>query len=177
MDNQTLNEAVNKLKQGDDAYFEVIYEATKTKVYYTILTIVKDPSMAEDIMQDTYLKMLDSIKKYKNKNQFQAWLTTIARNLAINTFNKRKKEVYVDEDVNPNIFGSVEDQSEKAAYLREIMRDLSHEEQEVVIRHVILGEKHKTIAKALNKPLGTITWMYQNALKKIRTKAGDDHDE
>jgi RNA polymerase sigma-70 factor, ECF subfamily len=173
VDHKKLDYAVQKFKQGDEAYFDIIYEETKTKVYYTILSIVKDHSLAEDLMQETYLKMIEALPKYKRKNQFPAWIATIARNLAINTFNKRKKELLVDIDESEYMFGSEESPQENRYYLDKLLNVLNDDEKQVVIRHVILDEKHKDIALALDKPLGTITWMYQNALKKLK-KAGEE---
>jgi RNA polymerase sigma-70 factor (ECF subfamily) len=171
-----LKTAIKHLKKGDDTYFDVIYDTTKTGVYYTILTIVKDKSLTEDLMQDTYIKMIEKIHTYKTNTQFAAWINRIAKNLAINTYNRRKRELYVDEQETPNLFGETTSSQEDTYYLEHLLKVLNPEEQEVIIRHVILEEKHKDIAKALDKPLGTITWMYQNALKKLRKEAGDDHE-
>ncbi len=176
MTDAALENAITLLKQGDQSGFDVIYEATKTKVYYAILTILKDSSLAEDIMQETYLKAIKYIKKYNRKHSFEAWIITIAKNTAINTYNRRKKELNVDASETPEIFGETLSTSEDQYYLKQLLEILNPIEKEVIIRHVILDEKHKTIAKALNKPLGTITWMYQNALQKLRKKAGEEDE-
>ncbi|TVP94149.1 MAG: RNA polymerase sigma factor [Acholeplasmatales bacterium] len=177
MNHQKLNHHVEQLKQGDLSVFDAVYDMTRVGVYYTILTIVKDIGLTEDLMQETYLKMLDSLPRYRKRHQFQAWLNTIAKNLAINTYNKRKREQPVDQDADPSVFGVTHDQQEKAYALQELLAVLNEEEKIVVIRFVVLEEKHKDIAKHLGKPVGTVTWMYQNALKKMRRKAGEEDDE
>ena len=83
---------IEKLKNGDMSVFDDIYYSTKDNVYYTILSIVKDASLSEDIMQETYLKTLEKIHSYKPSNSFNSWIITIARNLAINEYNRRKRE-------------------------------------------------------------------------------------
>ena len=171
-----LEHLVMRLKKGDMSVFDDIYEQTKTKVYYTILTVLKDASLAEDIMQDTYLKMLEKIHQYKVQKSFSAWITLIAKNLAINEYHKRSKEVMMPEDAENYLLPKTNPQSENTYYLQELLKVLTPTEREIVIRHTILEEKHKTIAKALNKPLGTITWSYQNALKKLRKEAHDDEE-
>ncbi len=173
MDFKALEIAVKKLKNGDQSAFNTIYNMTKTRVYYTILTIVKDPQSAEDIMQDTYLRMLDKLDYYKKSNGFITWLQMMAKNLAINAYHKKSKTVSVDVNDNAQLFGQTNTNQENRYYLQELLKTLNENEKEVVIRHVVLEEKHKDIAKAMNKPLGTITWMYQNALKKLRNDGGD----
>ncbi len=176
MKHNELNHLVEQLKRGDLAVFDAIYAQTRVGVYYTILAIVKDVNLTEDLMQETYLKMLESLPRYRKRNQFQAWLNTIARNLAINLFNRRKREQPIDQETDSSLFGVTVDQQEKAYALQDLLAVLNEEEKIVIIRYVILEERHKDIAKHLNKPVGTVTWMYQNALKKMRRKAGEDDD-
>jgi RNA polymerase sigma-70 factor (ECF subfamily) len=90
--NKDLEKLLNTFKKGSEQAFDRLYEETKIPVYYTILSIVKDESLAEDLMQDTYIKMINQLDKYQKKGQFLAWLKTIARNTALNEYNKRKKE-------------------------------------------------------------------------------------
>ncbi|MFP4286902.1 MAG: RNA polymerase sigma factor [Candidatus Izemoplasmataceae bacterium] len=173
MTNKRLEQAVKQFKNGHEEAFDVIYHETKTKVYYTILHVVKDHALAEDLMQETYLKMIEALPKYERQNQFPAWLATIAKNLAINTYNKRKKETLVDVSENPYIFGESIENNEKSYYLNSLLNRLSKEEKEIVLRHVLLDQKHKEIAEALNKPLGTVTWLYSEALKKLKEMDGE----
>jgi RNA polymerase sigma-70 factor (ECF subfamily) len=79
----------------------------------------------------------------------------------------------VDVSENPYLFGESFEDNEKSYYLNTLLNKLSKDEKEIVIRHVLLDQKHKAIAEALNKPLGTITWMYREALKKLREMDGD----
>jgi len=172
----TLDHAVAKLKRGDRSAFDVVYDQTKTKVFYTILAIVHDYSLSEDIMQDTYIKMLESLPSYRRRGKFEGWLLTIARNLALNTLRNRKRSTHVDPQENLDWFGSTESVAESHAELAEWLKELNDGEKEIVIRHAVLDETHKSIAKTMGKPLGTVTWTYQNALKKIRSKAGESRE-
>ncbi len=174
MDEKTLTHHVKALKKGNLSHFDAVYEATRVQVYYTALLVLKDESLAEDIMQETYLKMLESLPSYRPKQKFVAWLTTIARNLSINAYNRRKRELYLEDEKVEGLFGGQQDASENTYYLAQLLAVLSDDEKHVIIEHVVLGKKHKDIATTLQKPLGTITWMYQNALKKLRRKAGED---
>ncbi|MCK5731427.1 MAG: hypothetical protein KAH13_00260, partial [Tenericutes bacterium] len=77
---------IRQLKSGDQNAFDMIYKLTHRKIYFVALPILRDKALAEDIMQDTYLKFLEKLYDYKTKNSL-AYILTIARNLAINEYN------------------------------------------------------------------------------------------
>src|SRR5690554_6209962 len=85
------------LKNGDDSQFEIIYEETHRLVYYIICSILKNKEDSEDVMQQVYMTIYKKIDQYTNSPK--AWISMIARNLAINQYNKNKKEKinYLDD--------------------------------------------------------------------------------
>lgn len=170
MNSKELNKLVSELQNGDMTAFDMIYHETKSVVYYTILSILKDKSRSEDIMQDTYLKSLEKIHSFKPRYGFKSWIVTIARNLAINEYNKRKRELSYDPNVDEYIFGQQESTSEKELIVKEILDYLDESEREVVVMHVLGDMKHREIADVLKKPIGTITWIYNKAIKKAKEK-------
>ncbi len=161
---------VKQLQNDDISVFDDIYYATKDTVYYTILSIIKDSSLSEDIMQETYLKALEKIHTYKPRSSFNSWIVTIARNLAINEYNRRKRELKVDPQENEIIFGTVDSMSEKELMVKEMLEYLNPEDREIIIMHVIGDMKHREIAEVLGKPIGTITWKYNEAINKLKNK-------
>ncbi|MCK5388186.1 MAG: RNA polymerase sigma factor [Candidatus Izimaplasma sp.] len=163
-----INELVKQLQNGNIEVFDDIYYQTKNIVYYSIFIILKDCQLSEDIMQDTYLKALNKIHTYKRKAHFKSWLVTIAKNLAINEFNRRKREMLIDISDQEYIFGSTASTSENEVLITQIFKILSDTEKEVVLLHVVGDLKHREIAAILNKPLGTVTWTYNQAIKKLR---------
>lgn len=174
--NKELEKLLKAFKKGSEDAFDRLYEETKTPVYYTILSIVKDESLAEDLMQDTYIKMINQLDKYKQKGQFLAWLKTIARNTALNEYNRRKKEVAIDTSEDEMLFGSQNDSQENRYEVEELLKHLREDEREIVVRHVVYGETHKVIAESMDKPLGTVLWAYRNALKKLKKLGGDSYE-
>lgn len=164
-----LKELVRQLQDGDLSVFDDIYYQTKNLVYYTILNILKDQSLSEDIMQDTYLKALEKIHTYRDRVSFSAWIVTIGKNLALNEYNKRKREMNVDIAEDEHLFGSTESSSEKELIIRDLLNRLNESEREIVILHIVGDLKHREVAKIVNKPLGTVTWIYNEAMKKLRT--------
>lgn len=168
MTSKELNVLVKELQNGNMSVFDNIYYETKSIVYYTILSILKDSNISEDIMQETYLKALEKIHSYKPKASFKSWIVTIARNLALNEYNKRKRELNVDSQTDEYMFGSVENNSEKELIVKEILLKLKDTEREVVLLHVVGDLKHREISDLLGIPLGTVTWTYNQAIKKLK---------
>lgn len=166
MTNRELDIYIDKYINGDNEAFDVIYEEVKTSVYLSIYTIIKDRMLIEDLMQDTFLKAIDSIEFYKLGTNFKAWISRIARNLAINLYNKRKREILIDTQDNDHIFDSPINES--TPLLNTAMKILEGFEKEIVVYHVILNFTFKTISKILGIPQGTVFWIYQKALKKIK---------
>ena len=124
-------------------------------------------------MQDTYLKFLNNIHKYKDKTNVIAFIVTIARNLAINEYNKNKREVHYDLSLYEE---EIVSKTEETPLLDLVYETLSGIELEVFILHVIDDLKHREIAKIMKKPLGTITWIYNKALKKMKEKVGENNE-
>jgi len=168
---ENLNVLVRRLQAGERDAFDGIYELTHKTVYYAVLSILHDPSLAEDIMQDTYMKFLQNPAAYRERN-FLAYLTTIARHLAINEYHHRRRSELTDDLESqrelPSLMGSVEVDAEKQELIELALSVLDPLEKEVVVMYNIADLTHKEIAAALDKPIGTITWTYAKALKKIR---------
>ena len=139
-------------------------------IYFTALAILKEHSLAEDILQDTYLSFFANINDVKLTNNIYAYLSTIARNLSINLINKQKSVLSNDE-----ILVSTPDNEKK------IDRDIdnilnlldSQEEREIITLHVILDYKFIEISRIVDKPLGTVLWIYNKAIKKLKERIGE----
>lgn len=173
MDNN-LERLIKRLKSGDEEAFDQIYSLTYRKIYFLVLPIIKDKSLAEDIMQDTYLKFLEKLYDYKARNSL-AYILTIARNLAINMYNKRKREFKVDDYTLEGFsyLEHIEFKVETRELIKEGLSVLNETEKNIFLLHNIENLPHREIALILDKPIGTITWTYQQALRKMRKKIKD----
>lgn len=177
---KTLNQLVEELKNSDSSVFGQIYEQTYRKVYFVVINILHDKSLTEDIIQDTYLKLMESIKHYKERN-FLAYLLTIAKNLAFNEYNRRKRVILVDEDLDSfrsdSISSSLEIDAENRELIEKALSVLDILEKDVFLLHTLENMTHREISVVLDKPIGTITWVYQKAIRKIRLTLKEDYDE
>ncbi|TNF06671.1 MAG: RNA polymerase sigma factor [Bacillota bacterium] len=169
-----MDHIIVELKQRNYASFDEFYNLTKNQVFYAIVAIVKDRMLAEDIMQDTYLKFLEKIEQYQLGSNVYAYLSQIGRNLAINLYNKRKKEIQSDEMIE-----SIPAQEEKVEDDEEIFKLLDYldlKEREIVVLHVINDLTFREIAEITKKPLGTVLWIYNKAIKKLKGKVGEQYE-
>lgn len=168
-----LNALAKELRNGEIGVFDEIYYKTKNVIFYTIKSIIKDNSLCEDIMQETYLRMLNKIHQYKRNKSFQAWLILIARNLAINEYNRMKKEQLIDLTKDEYLLGSTDDNSEKTLLIEQLLKHLDKDERDVIVLKTIANLKHREISDILGIPVGTSLWLYQKALKKLKEQVSE----
>ncbi|MBU1144283.1 MAG: sigma-70 family RNA polymerase sigma factor [Firmicutes bacterium] len=177
---EDLNKLVKLLQEGNLTVFDEIYHQTYRSVFFSVLPILKDESLTEDIIQDTYMKMLENIQKYKEKNFF-AYLITIARNTAINEYNKRKKTTYTDDNIDLFVtyplINHLEISLENEQIIKDSLSVLDEVEKNVFLLYNVENMTHKEISSVFNKPIGTITWIYAKAIKKIRKHLKEAEDE
>jgi len=160
------------MQQGSEQAFEIVYNLTKKQVFFIIYSIIKDYGLAEELMQDTYIKLRQQISKYKLNTNANAWIMMLARNTAINSYNRRKKELITDEIENDYLFNTNDEENIiNSMILKKLLTLLDFNERQVVTLHT-LGYKHKEIATQLKKPLGTVLWLYNKAIKKLQKEVG-----
>jgi RNA polymerase sigma factor (sigma-70 family) len=87
-------ELVNRFVEGEKSCMQELIKRHKNRVYTYILMIVKDSDVADDLFQDTFIKVIQSLKnkKYKDEGRFLSWVLRIAHNLTIDYFRKAKNQ-------------------------------------------------------------------------------------
>jgi len=180
-------ELVNQFIAGDESSIEVLINRHKSRVYTYILLIVKDKQLAEDIFQDTFIKVIKSLQKgkYQEKGIFVSWVVRIAHNLIIDYYRKEKNlKTFSNDDKEVDIFnsqrftdGNIEDeliQSQISRDLRKLIDELPDDQKEVIpLRHY--GElSFKEIAEqtgvSINTALGRMRYALINLRKIIKQK-------
>lgn len=171
------SEYLERLKQKDDEAFAYIYHDTKHSVYMIINSIVKNRAVSEDLMQDTYITMLEKINQYNPRKSFLNWLLTIARNKAIDYYRRHKKEMLVDLSEDEYLLTKEKPHNETDLMVQEMLKQLSDVERRIFLLNILNQVKCKDIAKILGLPLGTVLWHMSNAKKKIKNYHGGGEDE
>ena len=104
------SELVSLYTQGSEKAFEKLVQRHKSKIYTTIYLIVKDQYVAEDLMQDSFVKAVDTIKsgKYNDEGKFLPWILRIAHNLAIDHFRRDKRYPEIVFEDGSNVFNTLD---------------------------------------------------------------------
>ena len=155
--------------KGDTRAFSELYIRTHKSIYGFALSIVKNQQDAEDVMQDTYLKVDRAAGSYQPRGKPMAWLLTITRNLAISRLREHgRTEPLVQEDWQDRLADNPAVTHEDRMMLEAVLSALSDEERQIVTLHALTGLRHREIAALLGLPLPTVLSKYSRALKKLQ---------
>ncbi len=180
-------ELVRRFIQGDQLSIEVLINRHKNKVFTYIILIVKNQQLAEDIFQDTFIKVIRSLKdgKYKDNGKFVSWVIRIAHNLTIDHFRKEKQiSTYSNEDYEADIFnskkladGTIEDilvENQIVHEVKQLIEYLPEDQKQVILLRHYGGLSFKEIAEqtgvSINTALGRMRYALINLRKLIDQK-------
>ena len=169
-------------RNGNEAAFNLLVDRYHSKVFTTIFLIVKDQDVAEDLLQDVFVKVLHTLNsdKYNEEGKFQPWVMRIAHNLAIDHFSKAKRYPTILLEDGSNVFNSLsfaEDSSEEQrikeetlAFVRNLIDELPEAQKEVVIMRHYLDMSFQEIAEQTGVSINTALGRMRYALNHIRKK-------
>ncbi len=180
-------ELVEQFIAGKQSSIETLITRHKNRVYTYILLLVKNEQLAEDIFQDTFIKVINSLKlgKYKDTGKFVSWVVRIAHNLIIDHFRREKNMNTISNDQTElDIFNSskfsdktVEDNlinDQITNDVKKLVEELPAEQKEVVILRHYVGLSFKEIAEntgvSINTALGRMRYALINLRKLIEEK-------
>jgi RNA polymerase sigma-70 factor (ECF subfamily) len=185
------NRLVNLYVKGNEEALAILIKRHKQKVYSCIYLLVRDRALTEDFFQDTFVKVIQSLKSgnYYEDGKFGAWLQRIAKNLVIDYFRKNKKMKTVPNVVNEDgeevdIFSILKIESnegrsaEEKIYIKKTMRslieELPYEQKEVVIMRAYYDMSFKEISDmtnvSINTALGRMRYSLINLKKMMEEK-------
>lgn len=172
----TLERLLKRLSEGEKSAFDEIYRMTRKTVYYLALSIVKERSLAEDVMQSAYLNVIRHASDYRKGTNPSAWIARIVRNEAIGLYRKRRRETFVDERECPAMFGT--EQTDDYGLLIDMAKRMLDDDQFAILMLVTAeGYKRREIAEMLEMPVATVTWKYNSALKILRSAFSKDGEK
>ena len=144
--------------------FDNIYEEYFDRVYYKVLSVVKNDDDAEDICQETFISVYKNLSKFREESNIYTWIYRIAINKTYDFFKKRKLEFEINDDV----LSLPEDINfDTKVILEEKLKLISEKEKEIVVLKDIYGYKLKEIAEMKKMNLSTVKSVYYKALKDM----------
>jgi len=164
---------IDRLIKKDNEAFRIIYEQTKKGVFSIIISLVKNRTITEDLMQDTYIKMIQKIRQYQKGRNFNAWLMQIAKNTALDYLRKHQRETIYDPQEQAYIHEPLKTEA-KTYDVLDIVEPLDEIEKQIVLLRAVADMKFKDIAQLVDKPLGTVLWIYHKSINTLKKEVGID---
>lgn len=178
------NELIHLFASGNESALDSLLERYKDKLFNTILFIVKDKYHAEDISQDVFIKIIETLKsgKYKEEGKFLPWAMRIAHNLCVDYFRKLKRFPFAKSSADSEVLDTIncteqnaEDKIIKVQSMgkaKDLLEQLPEEQREVIILRHFANLSFKEIADmtgcSINTALGRMRYGLMN-LRKLMT--------
>ena len=182
-DKMSDNELVSAYMEGNTISFDVLLSRHQSKIFNYILSLVKDKALADDIFQDTYIKIVNTLRSgnYRNEGKYIQWAMRIAHNLVIDHFRKSKRFPSVRGDESFDIFdvlGSSEDSIEQTIIksqirddVKKLIRQLPQEQRKVLLMRHYSEMSFKEIADKTGVSINTALGRMRYALINMRRLA------
>ena len=144
--------------------FDEIYDEYFDRVYYKILSSVKNPEDAEDIAQEVFISVYKNLHKFRADSKIYTWIYRIAINKTYDFFRKKKIDLELNEEIlniadNEDLNGSM--------IVEENLKKLSKEEREILLLKDVYGYKLREISAMKDRNISTIKSIYYKALKSL----------
>lgn len=184
------NELVQLYIGGNEDSLSVLLHRHKRKIFSSIIVVVKDQQLAEDVFQDTFFKVIQTLKRgqYNEEGKFLPWVIRIARNLIIDHFRRAKKmppvPVYInDEGEEVSVFNTLASDNDEQnnieankfkKSIRNLINELPPDQREVVLMRIYYDMSFKEISEftnvSINTALGRMRYALFNLKKMIEER-------
>lgn len=180
------SQLISQYKNGNEDGFTTLVNRHTKKIYTTIYLIVKDQYLAEDLLQETFVKVVNTIKtgRYNEEGKFLPWVTRIAHNLAIDNFRRAKRyptivmedgsSVFNTLEFSEDSFESKQIKEDTHALLRDLIKELPDSQREVLMMRHYMQMSFQEIADntgvSINTALGRMRYALINLRKKMDKK-------
>lgn len=184
MNEQQFENAVARMVQGDKTALKEIYKSYAGYIYRIIYEVLQNKENAEDVTSEFFIRLWDKAQQFKPGGGHKGYLAAIARNMAVDFLRKHKKEELTallqdlgeePEEGKKDGIRILKDKSSQVEHqvigdmtIRQALATLKPSERQIISLKVLGGMTFKEIAAAMEIPMGTVTWKYQDAIKKLR---------
>lgn len=160
-----------RIADGEEEAFSKLYNLTYKPLFAFILSLTCNAEDAEDILQETYMRVIGSAHLYKPMGKPLSWMFKIAHNQVRGEWRKKSNVITkqfdeIEERIGFDNIKNIEDRE----MLKAAFKILSQEEMQIVTMHLIAGLKHREIAGILDLALSTVLSKYRRSLAKLKKK-------
>lgn len=175
MSQPNLDHLLRAAADGDRAAFRAIYDATSAKLFAVAVRILKRRDLAEDVLQDVYLKVWDAAANYRSElGSPVSWMVAITRNRAIDVLRKRTEVGTEDQKDGGERADDAPDPFQLTARSRELkallgcMEKLGPDQKQCLLMAYYYGYTHEEIAERMSKPVGTVKSWIRRGLTRVQ---------
>ena len=177
---QSDYELIESFQQGNTRAFDILIDRYQEKIYNTILFMVKDSYLAEDLIQEIFIKIIDNIKqkKYAEEGKFLPWALRISHNFCIDHFRKVKRTPTIKTSDDQDIFEVIKFSDHAADYkmtrsqthknIQELVDLLPEEQREIIVLRHYANLSFKEIAQMTNCSINTALGRMRYGLINLR---------
>jgi len=175
-------ELIVQLQQGDEQAFKKLVDEWQDMVYNTAVSIVQNEDDADDITQDVFIQVYQSISSFKGESKFSTWLYRIVISKSLDHVKKKKRKKRFgfvqslfgnaqEEEIHPEEFnhpGVLMENRERAAELFKAMEQLPDNQRIAFTLHKLEAQKHQDIAAIMNISLTAVESLIARAKGNLR---------
>lgn len=182
MENFEFEACIRRIQQGEKESLKQIYQAYAGPIYSVVYDMTGQKEDAQDITSEFFLRLWEKADTYRFGGKHKAWLLTIARNMTIDYLRKQKREVPMEELPYDQGHTPAEQEADFAdeivgnLSMQEAMKMLKPAEQEVLDMKILGEFTFQEIAEIIQKPMGTVAWLYRQGIGKLRKYHGKEKE-
>jgi RNA polymerase sigma factor (sigma-70 family) len=184
-------ELIVQLQQGDGQAFTKLVDQWQDMVFNTAVGIVQNEDDADDITQDVFIQVYQSVSSFKGESKFSTWLYRIVITKSLDHLKKKKRKKRFgfvqslfgnnsDEEIHPTEFnhpGVLIENKERAAELFNAMQQLPDNQRIAFTLHRLEGQKHQEIAAIMNLSVTAIESLIARAKRNLRQLLKDYYEK
>jgi RNA polymerase sigma-70 factor (ECF subfamily) len=151
----------------------------------TAYLITRDLGLAEDIVQDSFIRAYRGIRGFDMTRPFEPWFMRSVVNASVKMMQRSARQVQIGDEVDESILAelarsaeSIESQVESIEFQNQVwdaMQKLSPRQRAVIVQRYFLGMSEKEMAEETGSAVGTVKWMLNAARERLRGLLGDEH--
>ena len=166
-----------RIAQGDEEAYQCLFERYQTRLYNFILRTAGEAMLAEDIFQETFVRIAQKAHTFHPRAKAITWIYRIAYNLSVDAL-RRNRHLLDSEEITETLADDTEEPLERVAVnaqraqLEQALSELSAEHRAVVVLSVIEERNHQEIADLVGAPVGTVRSRLHYALRRLERILG-----
>jgi len=177
--------AISRLKQGDLSAVEPLVKRYQVQAVHAAYAIVRDRTVAEDVAQTAFIKVVERIHQFDEERAFGPWFFRIVVNDAIKAAKKQKRTISLDEQldgptaqlaewlIHPDLKPEqLVEQREVHETILNAMEHLTPEQRAVIVMRYFLEMSEADMSARMDRPLSTVKWWLRDARKRLRNLIG-----